>query len=480
MHRSKRARESLGEGSSSVRALTDADIKAVVGAIEPHMKDKVADAVANKVADKVADKIADVVAKKVVDAVADKVADKVVDAVAEKVVHGIADVISDKAMSDERAQMIIVEPICAALADAVVSLKEAFPEMQGLADAVAVPVVAAVQAAAVPPPPVNAVLSWDKMTMEQIRSELNRVARWAVVRPIDNEVINRRLPQTAAANVDILTQLCPQARHGAGSNQYTLRGADRMTYSTMKTVKHRSSLEGTVPEIFRDWDVISASDNSFRHQAFFSHVKNSRNDGRSKFRRFLYKGVLYPAVNRHKANVDIKLKYPNAAMPMPAQAADSDYYAYTRSVVVCATGRLLRVGVDEPPQRTSVLTTDGCFIKDAEDALNEYARVSYSWSDNTLAAAGNTLREAATDLTFNWHALTPPDVVGTRINGPGAWRLLLPRLSTRADVDLEVQKMSEENMDLLDAGLDLQDVAKDAAVVIGVDDDEFDMGPAEE
>jgi len=57
--------------------------------------------------------------------------------------------------------------------------------------------------------------------------------------------------------------------------------------------------------------------------------------------------------------------------------------------------------------------------------------------------------------------------------------LLLPRLTTRADVAVEIQTLSEENMDLLDAGLAVYDVPEHVGVLVGVDDNVFGMDDEE-
>jgi len=477
MHRSKRTRDSIGEGSSgSVRTLTDADVVAIVNAMEPHMTakmvDSIADGVVNGVADKVAVSVAGSMAQKMTDEAVNDVADKLAVKVVDEVAAAVALKIADTVPSDARVQ-IIIEPICAALSDAVVSLKEAFPEVPELAAAVAVPVVAAVSAAATQAAvPVQVSLTWDQMSMDQLRTELNRVAPWRILRPVDNEVINRCIPLLAAENMDVLSALCPQARRGPGSNQFPHRGADRMAYTTMKTVKHKVSAAGMVPEIFRDWISIRASDKSVRHQAYVAHTRNSRNDGRSRMRRMGYKRLWYACENRHRPGVNIKMLHPHAVQPLPSKAAGSDYFAYERSVVVCASGRLHPA---ETNQRTTVLKTTGCLFTDGEDLLNEYARTTYPWRDETLVAVACNLRGIIEDVTFNWSELCPTDNVGTRTNGPGCWRLLLPRLTTRVDVAVEVQTMSEENMDLLDAGLALHDIPDHVGVLAGGENDDFGM-----
>jgi len=257
MQRSKRTRDSIGEGASGgVRSLTDADIAAIVNTMEPRMTPKVVASIADGVVDVVADKVALSVAENVAYKMRDEVIDEVTDKVAVKVVNEVAASVAlkigDSVPSDARVQ-IINEPICAALADAVVSLKEAFSEVAELAAAVAVPVLGAVYAAAAQATvPAQVSLAWEQMSMDQLRAELNRVAPWRVLRPVDNEVINRCIPLLAAENWDVLLALCPQARRRPGSNQFPHHGAERMAYTTMKTVKHKASASGSVPEIFRD------------------------------------------------------------------------------------------------------------------------------------------------------------------------------------------------------------------------------------
>lgn len=380
--------------------------------------------------------------------------------------------IGDTVPSNARAQ-IIIEPIRAALADAVVLLKGAFPEMAEVAAAVTVPVVGAVYAAAAQAAgPVQVSLPWEQMSMDQLRTELNRGAPWRILRPVDIEVINRCIPLLAAESWDVISALCPQARRGPGSNQFPHRGADRMAYTTMKTVKHKVFSSVTVRTICNDWISISASDKSLRHQAYLAHSRNSRNDGRSRVRRMGYKCLWYACEIRNRPGVDIKMQHPNSAQPLPSQAAGNVYFPYDRSVTVCASGLLDPVEVH---QRTAVLKTTGCLIGDAQLLLNEYARTTNPWSDDTLMAVASNMRIIIEDTAFNWKELCPPHNVGTRTSGPGFWRLLLPRLTTRVDSSVEVQTMTEENVDLLKAGLALHDIPDHVGVLVGGDDDEFGM-----
>jgi len=94
-----------------------------------------------------------------------------------------------------------------------------------------------------------------------------------------------------------------------------------------------------------------------------------------------------------------------------------------------------------------------------------------------LCRLPRTFRTMIIDVDFEWHEAGPAGHVGNRTDGPGAWRLLLPRLSTQADVNTAVQKASDQEMDMFDAGLffDEEGVADDAAVVSD-HEDEFGMG----
>lgn len=187
-----------------VKKFAEASLVKVVARLTVKMVDGVAskvagdvtDKVVNAVADQVADDVMDAVTFKVADVVTDAVTDKVADKVADKVEHKIAgqvsatpDLLVDRFWQDERVRTIVLEPIFAALHDAVVFVNKSSPQPQALANAVAAPVVAAV-AKANAQPVFPLVVLYTEMSMEMLRAEFNRIAPGSLVKPIDIEVLN--------------------------------------------------------------------------------------------------------------------------------------------------------------------------------------------------------------------------------------------------------------------------------------------------
>jgi len=94
-----------------------------------------------------------------------------------------------------------------------------------------------------------------------------------------------------------------------------------------------------------------------------------------------------------------------------------------------------------------------------------------------LVPVADNFRTMILDVGFEWHEVGPADHVCTRTDGLGAWHLLLPRLSTQADVNTAVQKASDREMDMFDAGLVVgYERDSDDAAVAADDEYEFDMG----
>lgn len=467
-----------------VKKFAEASLVKVVARLTVKMVDGVAskvagdvtDKVVNAVADQVADDVMDAVTFKVADVVTDAVTDKVADKVADKVEHKIADQVSatpdllvDRFWQDERVRTIVLEPIFAALHDAVVFVNESSPQPQALANAVAAPVVAAV-AKANAQPVLPLVVLYTEMSMEMLRAEFNRIAPGSLIKPIDIEVLNQRNPMASAVHWDVMTILCCKTRRGPGSNPFTAKGLDHMTITTMKTAKNKVMASGVVPKVFRDWAVIMVTDGSLRHLAFCGHINARRPDYRTRFRRYLQAEVLDPCENRDQTGEDIVMRFPAAVEPPAQVAAGHDFFSYERSMIVCETGVLLPVATH---QRTAVYVKRGCLVTFADDLLNQYSRSQHRWSSATLVAVAKSLRGIFKGQSFDWTKDVPEDNVGTRTTGPCCWRFLQPRLSTRVKVAKEVRRMSASNMDIIDAGLG--DEALEMDEIVDMEEDEFDL-----
>jgi len=237
-------------------------------------------------------------------------------------------------------------------------------------------------------------------------------------------------------------------------------------------------VSGVVPEIFRNWTTVSSTDLSVRHAALVSHIKGNRHDPRANARRKLYFLILYYTVLASRPGVYIEMRDVGAKHPETGAAAGSSYFAYEKSAVVCESGRLMQDGDnDGEPQRTSNRTIRGCLIKDARDVVGEFFKGGAGCDEDVLVPVAENFRTMILDVGLEWHEAGPADHVGTRTDGPRAWRLLLPRLPTQADVNTAVQKASDQEMDMFAAGLVVgeEGVADNAAVAADYED-EFGMG----
>ena len=98
-----------------------------------------------------------------------------------------------------------------------------------------------------------------------------------------------------------------------------------------------------------------------------------------------------------------------------------------------------------------MLVTRGCSVQDAVAIAAAFLRVGTKLGSAIDAALATWLKTTVTDDTFNWKEGGHSEHVGARQQSPSCWQLLLPRLDTRAGIDKEVQKLSEQLMDIYEA-----------------------------
>ena len=125
----------------------------------------------------------------------------------------------------------------------------------------------------------QAVLTYENMSLEQIRRELNIPAPTRNVRRVEAVLAYKRIMRVAAtpaAQKAVLKWLTPQPRQGGASNNFPFYYSDKLTYGTMQVLLHEVHVSGVVPEIFRNWTAVSSTDPSVRHAALVSNIKRNR------------------------------------------------------------------------------------------------------------------------------------------------------------------------------------------------------------
>jgi len=354
---------------------------------------------------------------------------------------------------DDRVQTTIVHPTAAAvnvggaLDDAVKAHEQRKPTVEqassAMADALAPKLEKSLSSAG------GRSGTYETWDTTQLRIEINRHMPTKTMRAIDAESFMepvRIMSLDPRYGGDLWTFLVAQARATEDSNPFPRRGADRWVYLAMRTFLLRLTAQSDgVPEVFRDWVTVNAGDPSARHHCVVAHVRNGRHDGRADGSRALYKMLLYYPLHEGKEGVSFKMTHPDAEAPHHAQAAGHNFFAYEKTALTSPSGELAA------GERTHVQVTRGCLVKDAVAIASAFLRVNTKLGSANDAALASSLKKIMTDTAFNWREGGHSDHVGARQSGPGCWKLLLPRLDTRVTIDKEVQKLSEEMMDLYEA-----------------------------
>lgn len=278
--------------------------------------------------------------------------------------------------------------------------------------------------------------------MYDLSQGINHAVTSDVFRGAHLEAINKsitRLSTDPAARGDVGTHLTRPRSHVSVYNQWVHEQADAVVLDIMQTVidhtiAHAGN-DGQVPDFFRDWTVINESDRSRRHAAFKLYVVRRLNVGRSVFVRVLYNEILYYMVHRNRNNVGIFMSYPDVEKPDASNGVRHQYYAYTKSFVVGGAARM-RDGDRETDERdgSRVRQIMGCLMQDS--ALVLHASAGRRGLPNApVAAFADMMRGIVIDTEYDWDFATTSDDVESVTAGPGVWRLLLPRLSTRGKID---------------------------------------------
>lgn len=182
-------------------------------------------------------------------------------------------------------------------------------------------------------------------------------------------------------------------------------------------------------------------DPSHRHLVFRLHTIRRLKLGRSVLRRMLYRDVLNYLFHGADDHVDISMRISSAERPFPADATSHRYFAYKNKRVVGPTARLHDTDEEDLPAAldgTAISTESGCLFSDSHMLLKFFVSSGNPIDPAAVFAFANFLRQRILDRSFDWHASTPPDHQGIFISGPDAYRLLLPRLSTRQKIDREM------------------------------------------
>lgn len=287
------------------------------------------------------------------------------------------------------------------------------------------------------------VMSYEGVPVSRIFEELDAaVPEEVFVNAQTDAVIAgiKRLADDPDARGDVVTQLTRPPTRCPNSNEWAHVQADHIMLRMMQVIIDRThaSSEGDSPAIFQGWVTVSQMEGSHRHLVFRMYVIRKMKRRRSLLQRSLYYSVLYYLFHREEDNVSIRMLHPDAEPPRPSEAKRHPYFAYIKKRVVGRSARVTDTDdedVPAGPDGSALHVLRECLFESAHLTLNVFLGTLQQLDSSAVFAMANCLRNLVTDTSFNWHALAPPDHQGLFISAPRAYRLLLPRPSTRARLE---------------------------------------------
>lgn len=283
-------------------------------------------------------------------------------------------------------------------------------------------------------------MDFETATLQDVSHAIYRAVPTAVFLRAKHDAVTKSILALAddpEAHGDVATHLV-RVFGRRSRNAWVDHQADKMTLDIMQLIVNRLREVNAeqLPAVFQGWTVAVGDDGSRRNKAFKLYVIERIASGRSWLLRLMYNAVLYYVVNRDRDHVDISMCYPDEDEPDATRALGHKHYAYSKQMVIGPAARIN--GEENAPVGTdgsTVQEVQGCLVQDSDLMLKAYLTTSAVFSPGVVAALANMLRGIIIDLDFDWHFVPSPDQTVDVTEGPNAWRLLLPRLSTRETID---------------------------------------------
>jgi len=148
-------------------------------------------------------------------------------------------------------------------------------------------------------------------------------------------------------------------------------------------------------------------------------------------------------------NVTVRIRpaFSDADEPLAAEAAGSAFFAYKTPRIVTPSGVQAAVNAAHVVEGSAqingrVLAGEGCFIDQADAIIQSLTRSTTPTEPIALKIFAMSLRRAIATKSPMWKELVAWDIAPNTV-GPCQWHLLMPRLSTRAQLDLLLRTMTE-------------------------------------
>lgn len=341
-------------------------------------------------------------------------------------------------------------------------------------------------------------VSWQNRPVEEIRAATARAFPTKLVRKVYAKMLSARvlaLSILVSASGDVITPLFPPACKLPTSDPFVLDNFNKVLLSILQGLYVAVKASGRVPDVLEGKGFVQSTLLDAVDEACLSQLRTFMNDGRAAARAFFYRFIGYFLMNV-SPKVYIRLVYPTASEPEASEAEGSDFFAVETCHVGSATGvvSLFRAPGAPAPSApgpsggtfTSVrsagtgsgllgwnqvvtrdIGTDSSFTSAAgiyyphvagerlvkrRDCCYRMARglVHHLLKGNVkLEAAVIKLIALCLRLIISGPAITWTAADGrphdhTEAVGPCKWWLLIPRLTTRASLDVRVQTLTPE------------------------------------
>ena len=247
-----------------------------------------------------------------------------------------------------------------------------------------------------------------------------------------------------AKEEDAVTPVFPPSRRLA--NRWVRENFERVVYGTVLRYYKGQQLATPVPEIFTDKTSFVIDGQDDVDKAMVALLLNHLADGRSAARVAFYNEFGFFLLHED-VTVRIRLAFPNADEPLAAEAAGSAFFAYTTSRIVTPSGVPAAVNAAHVVEGSAqingrVLAEEGCFIDQADAIIQCLTRSITPTEPIALKIFAMSLRRTIATNSPMWKELVARDIM-TNTVGPFQRHLVMPRLSTRARLDLLLLTMTE-------------------------------------
>jgi len=330
----------------------------------------------------------------------------------------------------------------------------------------------------------------ERMSTQELRTAVNSVFTTAKIRGVHAASLMRRilalLNDPSASGVFITFNFPPVHKV---ADYWTVIHFNKVVYFVYHTllVENGALPVDKQPHIIRGRSNFNPTSINRVDDAALSVTRNTINDGRSTTR-----GIFFAKLAASfEEGSTCEQPFPDAAMPEPSEAAGHQYFAYEMTLLVSDNGEIpagcgAAGAVADPgdgagtggaadgsetdvrllPPGLHRVKRTGCLVNLAKLMLQALVRSAHIFDERVLFAVACSLRLVITSDDKSWMTLSRSQVENAR--GPCCWATMLPRLSRRVEMRVEIHTMSPEEREALVA--DEGGLADDLAAATAAND----------